>query len=146
MSATDLAWIAGFFDGEGHCGLSLLHSVKAMNQGYSPNVTIANTSREILMTIYRIVGLGQLRDTVKATAVAKRSYRLDFPIPHQLKFLKLILPFLKLKKRQAELVIEYHETCKVIKTSIGSQLTQEQVKHREEIYLMLKALNVKGPT
>lgn len=145
-SETDLAWVAGFFDGEGHCGLAIWAAAVQKNPAYKSNVDITNTNREILMTIYRIVGLGALSDTVKGTVKKKRPYALYFPNLHQVKFLKLILPYLKLKKRQAELMIEYHEQCKCNMTQFEKTLTSEQILRRAEIYDEMKALNAKGPT
>lgn len=144
MKETDLAWIAGFFDGEGYCGLTQISRI-VMNQSYNSFVVIANTNRDILMTIYRTVGLGELIDTHKATLTHKRQYKLNFIPSQQVKFLRMILPYLKLKLRQAELLIEFHEACKATKDGFKSVLTDAQVLRRAEIFDELKALNAKGP-
>lgn len=139
---TDLAYIAGFFDGEGHCGLT---KSNASTNSVRIHVVITNTNRDALMWIYRTIGLGMLDEQSKGNLRHKKVYDLRFPASHRVKFLKLIQPFLKIKKRQVELMLEFCETCKAeIPQEMGTSLTTSQIIRRNEIIEEFKALNTRG--
>jgi hypothetical protein len=137
----EIAYIAGFFDGEGHCGLAS-GTVKRLhhNRSYQPNVKIVNTNQQVLLDISKTIGLGYLDSGKQQKEHWKRSYALWFPQDHIVKFLRMVLPHLRLKLRQAELLIEFCETLK----AESKQLTEEQITRRREIYNELAALNQRG--
>lgn len=125
MSETDLAYIAGFFDGEGHCGVSL--QVSKTYRSYHCNVLVTNTNREVLDWMQKTLQLGFVKIAKPAKAHHKVSYRLEFPKLHIVKFLGFVLPYLKVKKRQAELMIQF---CAIdfeqrdLQRSIHSELSE----------------------
>lgn len=119
-------YTAGFFDGEGCCGLYL-------SKGhYKPVITITNTNRFVLYSIQRSISLGEVYNKTGGKANWKAAYQLQFPRDHMAKFCKLILPYVILKKRQVELMLQFLDT------------TDEQVTQREAIRQELSALNSRG--
>lgn len=105
----DAAYIAGFFDGEGHCSLSF-HRANYELRGhirYALSVGITNTNRDILAWMQRELRLGMISARSKEKAIHKVAYELSFPRHHTQKFLMAILPYLRMKKKQAELMLEY---------------------------------------
>lgn len=92
----DLAYVAGFVDGEGSLAISKNGSV---------SLSIVNTSRKALQYVLDTLGVGVIQDRkqrVNKTQYVYRAYGEDcMAAVHKL------LPFLIDKKPQAETLIEY---------------------------------------
>ena len=99
----DVAYIAGFFDGEGCV------RIKHANQGgnsYYVWVAITNSNKSILEYIATIFG-GSVRKAERKTN--KWVYHFLITSSEATDMLKVILGFLREKKEQAELAIRFHE-------------------------------------
>ena len=140
LSETTKAYIAGIFDGEGTCCLALSKTTQLHHsQCYQPNVCISNTSKSLLESIRRDLWLGLVDDGRQEKEQWKRGYKLYFRQHQIVPFLALILPYLRLKKRQAELLIEF---CSL--KARGTQVTDEAIARRRAIYNELAELNKRG--
>ncbi len=100
---TDVAYMAGFFDGEG-----CIRIKKANQKGYSYYIWVAitNSNGEILMNVRELFG-GQVRKAEKT--VNKIIYHYLITASEAVDMLKVLSGFLVEKKEQAELAIKYHE-------------------------------------
>ena len=99
----DVAYIAGFFDGEGCI------RIKHANQGgnsYYIWVAITNSNKTILDYIANLFG-GSVRKAEKRTN--KWIYHFLITSSEAVDMLKTILGFLKEKREQAELAINFHK-------------------------------------
>ena len=99
----DVAYIAGFFDGEGCV------RIKRANQGgnsYYITTTITNSNRQILEYIMGIFG-GRVREAEKKAN--KIVYHYELTCAEAVDMLKTLLGFLREKKKQAELAINFHD-------------------------------------
>lgn len=130
-----LAYIAGIFDGEGHC------SLQKKPTGYSVHVNIRNTNRSILHVMQKLLELGYVGSGNSGHVTRKDCFQLWFPIEHTIKFLKAIQPYVIIKSQQIALVLEYVQCSRGI---AGKEVTKEMEKRREEIYYALKSLNKVG--
>jgi len=105
----DVAYIAGFFDGEGCV------RIKKSNQGgnsYYVWVAITNSNKEILDYVAEIFG-GSVRRAEKR--VNKWIYHFLITSSEATDMLKTMLGFLREKKEQAELAIQFHEMKEKLK-------------------------------
>lgn len=85
----------------------------------------------------------------RRTGVWKDVYQLKITNHNDLiLFLKLLVPFLRIKKTQAELLIRFckERKNKVIETGRGSRGKTSFDKLDEEYYLQLRKLNFRGKT
>lgn len=100
---TDIAYIAGFFDGEG-----CIRIKRASQRGNSFYVWVAitNSNKAILEGVMKLFG-GQVRQAEKT--VNKSIYHYLITSSEAVDMLKVIYMFLKEKKDQARLAIEFHE-------------------------------------
>lgn len=109
ISKVDLSYLAGIVDGEGCIWVNRTNGegiLKTCKRGYSyrSGLAIAMTSLELLTWVCSIVELGQIRKYKKIKG-CKQAWSRQASI-----FLKVLLPFLKLKKPQAENQISFQSS------------------------------------
>jgi hypothetical protein len=107
MNKTDKAYLAGLIDGEGHIGLYIVRKEK---KGFRPAIGIANTNLKVLewvksnyegcLSTQRFIDT--TRKTVYSWSIGSKS--------KCLRLLNDVLPYLRIKKEQAVLLIEYCKT------------------------------------
>lgn len=105
-----LAWMAGFIDGEGCISLSRQRDKrKGPNYyAYRPMLQITNVYREPLDSILATVEEGQICKSIRPSGNHSDTYQYKLR-RHEtlLELLVALRPFLKLKHQQAELVIYF---------------------------------------
>lgn len=130
MKKTDLAYIAGVFDGEGCVNLG-----KCGNT-YKARITIGNTN-EWLIQRFKFQFGGNIRMN------KGRDNRKDFWIwslncQQSARFLKLILPYLTIKRPQAQLLIEYEQARH------HRGYNEEELAIQEAQRILMRKYNKKG--
>ncbi len=102
LTREQLAYIAGFFDGEGcvHIG------GRRQNTSYNLEVNISNTDEDILLWLQSIYG-GYLKTVKKAKEHHIQCYNWRLASNQAVVFLDSIYPFLILKKHQADGAIAF---------------------------------------
>jgi len=131
-----LSYLAGIVDGEGYVGIGTTNG-----EYFSPVVTISNSSRELLEYLQLFAG-GRIYHNAKATSRMKSSYHLTWGGAAAVEFCSLLLPYLFLKKPQAEIVAAFSK-CK--RNGKNGRLTDEESLNQAIAYVQVKALNKKGP-
>lgn len=134
MKKVDLAYAAGIIDGEGSIGIAR-HSSKSCKRGYSLELCVQVTSSdEWLCTWLKFAFGGSLSHSINSA---------DNPMWHWIigarkasEFLKLILPYLKLKHSQAELAIIFQSAKR-----IGLRKSDEEMAVEEAQRLILQNMH-----
>lgn len=116
LSETERAYIAGFIDGEGTIGISLVYRNGLPIHG-TPVVSISNTNKRVLEWIASKVN--RAKWIKKSVHVYKQPeynprhrdfYALNLCSRLRLEpFLKAILPYLQIKRKLAQTVLEFYE-------------------------------------
>lgn len=145
QNETDKAWAAGFLDGEGfigtvECTKSHIKSGKRppKNRSFSAVVHAAQTKRAVIERLHEILG-GNIGTTRCKTGIVWqwRAYGDNAVIA-----LRMVLPYLIGKSRQAELVLDFQATKRRDLSNPGwKRLTQEEHEHRLALHLGLQRLN-----
>jgi hypothetical protein len=150
MNETELAYIAGFIDGEGclHIGKTKPRQ-HAKSNVYFALITITNTNPIVPRWIQSIYG-GHLQK-VSGNEKSKDSYTLHLRPKATYQLLKQIYPYLKLKRLQADNLFRLEELRKANpKRSLGYiygtlPSSKEYLGLQEECYQANKGLNQRGP-
>ena len=110
MKDTELSYIAGLVDGEGSISIS---KPTNSNNSFTLEVTVTNKDKQVISWLKESFG-GGIRVKYKPEEKFYWSDCYGWKISAQkgLVFLKKILPFLRIKKRQAELAIEFQESIR----------------------------------
>jgi hypothetical protein len=130
-------WLAGFIDGEGCIGV---HRRKG-NCPTGPTLTISNTNGRLLKEIKSNLGFGNFRKRFKKNPKHKNSHTLGVVGINCQLILKKIFPYLRGKKKQAELVLRMTLNSKEHQTR---RLPENEKRLRRMISKKLLKLNKKG--
>lgn len=93
-SAFDLAYIAGFVDGEGYFGL-----IKRRDATYRPTVTVVQKKPKVCYWLQEIFGFGGVFMDTDGTSRWRNFNREDIVV-----FINFIEPYLKIKLREARML------------------------------------------
>ena len=142
----DKAYIAGLVDGEG-C-ITLRREVRKENhRGWriNPHVGIYNTNREVLEWAQQTLACGCLWKTTMSKKHAKAHYKQMYVLhfnAHDIRsLLPQLLPYLKIKKLPAELVLEY-----LSMVSQGKAMTEAQEARALELLQLVQKTRVRVTT
>ena len=108
---TEIAYIAGLFDGEGHVGIGRMQRPSSLPPCYTLNVAISNTHLPVLEELQGSFG-GKIWTSKGKRFGKKPVYVLRFRKSEADKLLRLILPYLRIKKVSAEYAIQFLEMPK----------------------------------
>lgn len=134
------AYIAGFFDGEGCVTiLKAPPSGKSRTAVYSLTVIISQNGDIPIVELVELTGVGSIHEHTQSPG----AYNWQIRSKEARDFLVAILPYLKSKKEQAEIAIEY-QNKQTHKNSTGRGYTvpQNLIDEKEAYYLQLQ--NLKG--
>lgn len=132
LSDIDKAYLAGFIDGEG-C-ICFLKQTRKNRERYTPCITIVNTNKEIIEWINGKIPYFNLHVSTRPKN-HKDMYIIETRKQMPIKYiLQMMIPYLKVKKEQAELMLEY----------INNRLSGVYVSRNRKIYHQLKELNRRG--
>jgi len=147
MEAEKLAYIAGILDGEGSIMIMRQASKSFMEQRekrgcfdphYHPCIRIGMLQRIALDLIVDTTGIGKVYQE-KAYHHKRPMFRwMARSREDCLKFLELIMPYIRIKKNQAELCIEFMESWVSFN---GIRLTPEIQEKREKAWMEMRKLN-----
>ena len=134
MKRTDLAYLAGIVDGEGYIGISADHRNRNPDRPcWRLRVVVTNTNEWLMHHLKFSIGGGTIR---LRNGNLMPCYQWSIERGKAAEFLKLILPYLRLKKPQAELAIKFQASV----TRSTRKLTEGQLAVREAEMLLLKSM------
>ena len=130
VSPEDKAYFAGLFDGEGTVGVYS----RSDGNGFASITNITNTNKIPLEELVSIFG-GKISSRDDASKNWKLLYSWKIYGESQILFLKMILPYLRIKTKQVLLFLEYKKM-----SGKGIRYTPESLEKVNNICLELKSL------
>ncbi len=135
MRKTDLAYTAGIIDGEGSIGL-YIHRGKG---DYVLRVEVGNTNEWLIQWLKFAFG-GSTRLHSGQPENHKPLWCWQIQGVKALGFLELVYPYLRLKKPQAGVAIEFQK----VRRGTGNHLTEGELAVAEAQRIVMTGLNKKG--
>ena len=143
MTETNLAYAAGLIDGEGS-----IHIEVTKGKWYAPRMCLGMTlpAKIVMETYHRQYG-GTIRVMRAATEKWEEAWMWYVHGPDAVRFLTDILPYLRIKKRHAELAIRVGQIRDNLPKRKNGQAkwTEEAREECARIKMAVAALNKKGP-
>lgn len=132
LSEIERAYVAGFFDADGYVGV--VHPQTGANAGaFWLRATITNNHTGILQEFQEKLG-GRIYAKDNKREQWLHQYNLAWQGAQVKDFLSVILPYLKVKRQQAEIALQFPLR------STGEYKTNEMIDVQWKIYEMLKQL------
>lgn len=134
--------MAGIIDSEGSVGLS---KNRCKPKSVIPYIGIYNVNKKFLEEIKRIIGVGGSINNAVSKLSNRPQYRLRFSCLQIKRFLPKVIPYLIIKRQNAEIVLE---VCRLTwhggRTGISRRLTwsDEYFQKLESLYLKLKDIQL----
>lgn len=148
MTNEELIYWSGLTDGEGTITISRsLKKKRYKNPLYYLRLSISNTNKAIVEAFVQFFGFVKIF-TVKSRYYKEKAKKWKLvwnAVYYSVKaynIIKQLLPYLRIKKRQAEIAIAFQEGKKAYKDSSG--LPSEEVVFREGLYQQIIKLNRRG--
>lgn len=142
-----LAYIAGFFDGEGTVCITKTKSryEKGKDTQYIMIARVVGTKKEVIQLHYDLFSPHR---TIRSYNYRKDFMAYDWSVTSKnaLEFLKIIEPYIILKKKQFRLGIEFQErkNSNINNYAKGKYLEDTEIKWREEYRQKMQKLNAKN--
>lgn len=147
-SSTDIAYLAGIVDGEGSLTIgNYSHNKKTGVPHYQTILNINNTNKSLIDWLLNTFGGGYCHYTARQTPKISRQaiYRYIATGNRLTHICQLILPFVIIKKRQVEIILEMRKTYLPYTSKGGIQgtqaLSQEILDFRYQCFLELRSLH-----
>lgn len=142
LSSEQLAYIAGIVDGEGYISV-VRRNCKNTKCGlfYYAQLVVVNTSEELIDWLWTTTNLGSVHLQRKKNKEHKHAFRWTLTTKGAESLVRLIVPYLVCKKKQALLLLEF---CQNNKRPGRSSLSEEELSYRAGVYRQLRILNKKG--
>ena len=140
LSQTDIAYFAGIMDGEGSISLKKVNT--EYKPKYRPCMTVGST--DPLLVRWILDRFGGSPSVLKAKSPKhKHFFKIDWQSKDDVKtILHLLIPYLIIKKRQAELVLSAVDLL----PGLGRKLNDEDRELLEEAAAGIASLNQRGPS
>lgn len=143
-SKSNRAYLAGLLDGEGY--VSILKSRKgnkatwnnARDYVYVPVIKIAMTDKDIIQWLYN--SFGGTFETRKAYGNSRESYCWSSRKKHTADFIALLYPYLRVKKAQAKILMDYRKCA----GKVGQKISDDTWAKRDAMYEQMRKLNKRG--
>lgn len=145
------AWLAGFIDGEGFIGITFQIKKETKQSApsfrYHPYLIITNTYKDIIHYVYNLIGEGKIYTLRNRNIKHKNAYQYKLTkMPSLSNLLDNILPYLRVKQIQCQLLIDYIKKRKSVKiiTGRGHRGATSFSKEDNMLYKKLLVLNKRG--
>ena len=149
MNTTDLAWAAGFIDGEGSIEIAYRPKTVRRSPVYAMSLRAANREIAPLEKLQSMFGGGiYMVSRLERRAVSGQWHLSGFP--RVTAALKLLRPYLVVKGAHADKALEYAERC-ALPTGWNSgrggereRLAPEMITLRQQLFEDMRRLNLRG--
>lgn len=150
LTATEVSYMAGVVDSDGCISIGKMKGrynkvQRNVNPRYVLALIVTNTDENLMnWLVKKFEGRMKSRKKVKSNHKTTWNWTLDHG--KALHVLRLIKPYLIVKKEQAKTGIELIEKWVSPKGGLGSMTPPEEVSRRESLYQTMKVLNQTGIT
>lgn len=138
-----LAYLAGIMDGEGTFAITKVKPKGYTNLRYSARITLGMVEEEIIQLFIDRYGGKARVERVHGRKPVYRWARVG-DSENTVRVIEELLPYLRAKKKRAEIVLEYIRTKKTTGFQRSQGVPADELRKREDFYQKVKELNAYG--
>jgi len=142
MTRTDAAYIAGLVDGEGSIGIFINRAPSRTNGAVVSRLKIGMCDEPLIQWLSTITNRGRLTNWRQKHTTWKPVFVVTWNGYAAAELIGEIRPFLRLKRPQADLLLEWIEISKSWQSKLGGAGRQDR-KYPESVWDQAEALAVK---
>jgi hypothetical protein len=139
----ETAYIAGIIDGEGCIGIYYRN-----HRGYHIQLSITNTNKNLISWLKKKLHANAVKSLTDRRPKNKQSFSIIVDRMRAYEILQRVIPYLKIKTKQARLAIKFKEWQNSHKTGRGSSghvaYSNEEILICDAFVLQSRILNKKG--
>ena len=137
----DLAWAAGFLDGEGCINIAKQRYKTGRSDTYRLGVSLAQNNLPTLEAFRTAVGIpSPIHPTKRADNHSRQCYTLNFSGKKARLLLITLMPYFRRKLKEATAVLEFWTEGRVGMPGNGKRVDPGLIAKREYYYLLLQRL------
>jgi hypothetical protein len=140
--AVRIAYMAGIIDGEGTIGITKVTPKRYTNPRYTARIHFANVNKDVVDLFASVFGGSVREERVPNRQLIYRWYRVGNPITKEI--LLQLQPYLIIKKRQADTVMEFLNIVNAKGFQRNQGVPIEELQRREDFFQKVKELNAVG--
>jgi hypothetical protein len=137
-----LAYMAGIIDGEGTIGITKVTPKRYTNPRYTARIHFGNVNKDVVEMFANKFGGSVKEERVPNRKLMYRWYRVGNPITKDI--VETLIPYLVIKRPQAENVLEFLNTVKATGYQRRDGVPVEEIQRREYFFQKAKELNATG--
>jgi hypothetical protein len=148
LTEVERAWLAGVIDGEGSILIAKITPETAYRRRgfyYSARLEIANSNNTFLQRVMELIGKGSTSSTKEKHPNWKDKWQYTGYTSVLKAILPQILPYLIVKKRVAEKVLEYIDFVEANQVDGPMEVPDGLYEKIDTLYYEIKKLNERGP-
>lgn len=135
---TDLAWAAGFFDGEGYIGINAARRTRHLTRSFTLTTTLGQVDPMVVREFAKIVGEGKVYGPYDHRQKGHRPHMLwSTSGPASARVLMLLSPYLKHKRSQADIALRFQAEKR---PNQGYTLTESEYQFQSELAMRLREI------
>lgn len=138
-SSSQLAYVAGFIDGEGCFTIGVSNGKTSVNPHHHVALVVTNTNEQVINFLRETFQVGSI-NTRAAKKNHKQCWNWIVYGKNAVSIAEQLMPYLIVKRRAAELIIELQQT----KNKFVKPLPPEVLAKREALRQELNAINKRG--
>ena len=137
MKKSDVAYLAGLIDGEG-C-ISVVRYLKRGRTAHVARIQMSLTVKPVLDWVLALTKAGSVQPKTPRQPNRKKAWLWVVETNRAVRLLKCVLPFLKIKRKQAENLLRFQSVVR--KHNDGRPLSKSELKRRNVYYRISRKLN-----
>lgn len=147
MDTLQIAWAAGFLDGEGTITIKRYHSYKGQSLRYQAYISCGQVDKPENAKAIELLKFLFGGSVSRYTQTTKKDVWLNtvswaVVSNDAFKCAEIITPYLKIKHRQAKLLMKFHKD--MTREKGRKRLTERELKKRDDYWWAMRQFNVKG--
>jgi hypothetical protein len=145
LSDVQAAYLAGLIDGEGCLFISKQQFKRCVYPSYRAHLIIVMTSKSVIEYVHSLVGAGNVYFVKSISENLQHKYRWEVTNNADLfKIISGIMPFLIVKKHEAETALEFISSDFTFKQGPGRSRPKSIVKAQDGFYRRIMDLKTRG--
>jgi hypothetical protein len=142
LQTAQLGYIAGIMDGEGCISLARQRKNYHYSWQYCPHCNVGNTNLELLHWLHDSTRLGNINPKLTRGINSKPAWTWELRVYEIRTFLQDIMPYLIIKKRQSEIIIEFITNSRHV--GVQYPLTEHEKEYKNRLFIEMSVLNERG--